>query len=75
VDYATETSFTEIYCSVVATLGSGGQGVFLPKHMDGDLVYGLKTISWQILLFSFGCVHPSYAEVKKIVRGICISSM
>jgi hypothetical protein len=45
VDYTTETSFTRLSCSGVAALGFGGQGVFLPRHMDGGLVYKLTTIS------------------------------
>jgi hypothetical protein len=60
-------------CSDVATLGSGGQGVFLPRHMDDSLLYGLTINKLWVMFFSYGCVHPpSNAEVGKIIRRICI---
>ena len=59
VAYSSATYYLTGYaCSGVSFLDSGGQGVFLPRHIGGGLVIGLAIINVLVLFVSsiIGCV-------------------
>ncbi len=39
--YSPETQFAGLCHFGLSTFGASGQGFFLPRHMGGDLVFGL----------------------------------
>ncbi|KAB8095359.1 hypothetical protein EE612_023373, partial [Oryza sativa] len=52
--YSLETKFVGLCHFGLSTFGASGQGVFLPRQMGGDLVFGLLGIDlphWFFLLF------------------------
>lgn len=58
--YTTETKFPGFGCGGLSTISAGGQGMFFPRHMGGDLAYALIDTSVSILpLNIIGCVHSN----------------